>query len=336
MANDKLDLLIPTTVFKPQPYGGVRSSVDLNEFMDCTISDIYTLVEVINTKVVPILNGLPLGEIESALTAVTDGLTAASLYVGSDVTSDSSHADYYYRSLPLPERINTVKEVFDKLITDYKTLSATVDGIVDSMATSADPDADIAVLEEEVKDLRNSVVEIVTVLRNLKFYTDWEKLHYNVVLGDPDVAKSPTQTLVNISPAVKFISTDNQNMYGNFAIPRNVDLTEPIICNFTYCVDTNATGFVKVDFDVQNLSAGQNLLTGAVTTTTLTLSPPTSEYVTAQYVGTTFTFTPGTSYNLISFRIGRDVTVAGNHSGNLYILDLSFFGKRLPVNLVTI
>ena len=61
--------------------------------------------------------------------------------------------------------------------------------------------ADMAVLEEEVKDLRSSVVEIVTVLRNLKFYTDWEKLHYNVVLGDPDVAKSPTQTLVNISPA---------------------------------------------------------------------------------------------------------------------------------------
>lgn len=336
MSDEKFNLLVPTLVYKPQPYGGPRSSADLNDFMDCAISDLYTVISVLNKKIIPILNGLPLAEYEEELNAIVDGLTAASLYIGTEITSDSLHADYYYRTSPSPERITTVKEVLDKLITDFETLESTVDGLSAEVSDLEDPDADIEVLEEEVKDLRNSVIDIIAVLRNLKFYSEYERIHALTVLADPDYTKAPTQTLVNISPAVKFSNSLVQNMYVNFAIPKNIDLTEAIVCNFIYCVDTSATGYIKVDYDVQNLAAGENLMTAALASSTTTLTPPVNAYQTASYVGTDFSFVPTANYNLVNIRISRDTTVASNHSGNFYLLDLSFFGKRLPVNLVTI
>lgn len=336
MSDDKFDLLIPTLVYKPQPYGGPRNSEDLNEFMYCALADLYTIIAVLNKKIIPILNGLPLGEYETELNAITDGLTAESVYMGTDITTDSLHGDYYYKESPSPERITTIKEVLDKLITDFETLESTVDGITADLADLEDPDADIEVLEEEVKDLRNSVLDIIAVLRNLKFYSEYERIHALTVLADPDYAKAPVQTLINISPAVKFSNSLVQNLYVNFAVPKNVDLTEPIVCNFIYCVDTSATGSIKIDYDVQNLGTGENLMTAALTSSTVTLTPPVNAYQTDTYVGTDFSFIPTTNYNLVNIRISRDTTVASNHSGNFYILDLSFFGKRLPVNLVTI
>lgn len=334
--DQKFNLLTPTLVFKPVPYGGIRSSKDFNEFMDTAITDVYSVIELLNKKIIPILNGLPLAEYEESLNAITDGLTAAVQYVGHGLDVDSLHADYYYRTAPSPERINTVKEVFDLLITDFKALEDTVDGLTNQIADLDDPDVNLEVLEEEIKDLRNSVIEIITVLRNLKFYTDWERIHALTVLADPDYTKAPQQTLINISPAVKFSNSVNQNMYVNFAIPRNIDVSQPIVCNFIYCMDTSAVGNVKIDFESQVLANTNNVLNGASSTTSATLSAPTTAYETSRFIADTFTFTAGNIYDLINIRITRDTAVASNHSGNFYILDLSFYGKRLPVNLVSI
>lgn len=336
--SDKLDLVIPNTRFIPQPYGGVRSSTDLNNFMDETTNDIYSLIDFINTRLVPILNGLPLSEYTDEINALINGLSSVTVFVDPLVDTDSLHSDYYYHSED-PTRSCTIKETLDALITDFKTLQTSVDNITTTL-NEEEEDIDISGVVDELRDIRSSVRDIITVLRSLKFYTDWERIHALTVLADPDYTYAPVQTLLGYAPAVKFSGSTVNNLYVNFTIPRHIDPDQGIYCHFVYCMGGDAPSpseiKLKIDFEYQTVADGDNVLTKTPVSKTITVDTPSTSSTRGSYTGDTFAITGASVMDLINIRFRRDVSVANNNTNDLYILDLSFFGKRLESPQVTI
>lgn len=333
--DNKFNLLVPTTRFVPQPYGGVRSAVDLNEFMDNVKNDLYKIYDTFNRRVVPILNGLPLGEYEASLDAIINGLTSAYMFVAGDITGSSTYADYYYHATA-PVRPNTVKEVFDLLIHEVEDLKETVSNLSTELNNS-EPETDLNAILSELNDIRNSITEIINVLRSLKFYTDWERVHGLTVLADPDIRYAPTQVLLNYGPAVKFDSTVDNNLYINFSVPRNIDPAQNIICNLVYCMDTTEVGSnLKIDMSYHVLAAGGNVQTATAVDRTITVIPASTAYDVSTYVSTDLYIKANSIHDLINIKLTRDTSVASNHSGNFYILDLSFYGKRLESPQISI
>lgn len=333
--DNKFNLLVPTTLFVPQPYGGVRSAVDLNNFMDTVKNDIYKIYDIFNRRIIPILNGLPLAEYEASLDAIINGLTSAYMFVAGDITGASTYADYYYHS-SAPARPNTVKEVFDLLIHEVEDLKDTVNDLSTDLNNS-EPAADLNAILSELNDIRNSITEIINVLRSLKFYTDWERIHGLTVLADPDTRYAPTQVLLNYGPAVKFDATVDNNLYINFAVPRNIDPSQNIICNFVYCMDTTEAGSnLKIDVSYHVLAAGDNIMSATAVDRTVTLVPATDAYDVSTYVSTDLYIKANSIHDLINIKFTRDTSVASNHSGNFYISDLSFYGKRLESPQISI
>lgn len=333
--DNKFNLLVPTTLFVPQPYGGVRSATDLNTFMDTVKNDIYKLYHEFNSRIIPILNGLPLAEYENTLDAIIGGLTSAYMFVASNITGSSTYADYYYHATA-PTRPNTVKEVFDLLIHEVEDLKDTVNTLSTELNQS-EPEADLNAILSELNDIRNSITEIINVLRALKFYTDWERIHGLTVLADPDPRYAPTQVLLNYGPAVKFDAAVDNNLYINFTVPRNIDPAQNIICNIVYCMDvTEAASNLKIDMSYHVLAPGDNVMTATAVDRTITLVPPTDAHDIAAYTSTDLYIKANSVNDLINIKLSRDTSVASNHSGNFYISDLSFYGKRLEAQQIFI
>lgn len=334
--SQKLNLILPTTVFKPAPYGGVRSSIDFNNFMDQVITDIYSLVDQFNKRIVPILNGLPLAEYQENLNAVIGGLTSAYMYVSKDVTSGDTYSDYYLQTNIDPSRPSTVKEVFDQIIGKVQSLESITDGISQAIEAIQYPTLDLEAIQNELQDVRNSIIEIITVLRNLKFYTDVERIHALTVLADPDYEKAAVQTLVNLGPAVKFSTSVTQNLFVNFTVPATIDVSQPIVPNFAYTMDTSYSGLIRIEMEVQIVRAGMDLQSAPTSVYTVELTPNATQWYVSTYRGTGLSFNVSSEYDLVNLRLSNLTGFQGSHSGNFYLLDLSFFGKRLPVQLVTI
>jgi|GEM_PF-6928233 hypothetical protein len=343
MSDNKLQIITPTTIVVPNPYGGVRSSIDLNKFMDGVKSDIYTIIEALNDRVRPILNGLPLGEVESTLDAVIDGLTSEAMYIGPYITANSTYAEYYYHSA-MPERSNTVKETLDLLIGKLVELEDELDTLtneVDDLGSTTDFGALLA----EVRDLRNSVAEIIAVLRSLIFYTDARRIQSIIVLSDPDLTKAPLQVLIGRAPGIKYSATVNQSLYLNFTIPTDLDTSQPIYPVLTYCMDTDEVGS-SLKLDMEYLLCLENELVTDdtnVVTKTITITPPSTANAVGYYVptGSEFYITDtinGTfsDHQLVNVKLTRDCAVASNHTGNFYVLDLSFYYKARQVSMISI
>lgn len=333
--NQKLKLITPSTIFRPQPYGGVRSSADMNLFMDGVKADILELVDMLNSQMIPILNGLPLGEYTENLSAVINGLTAASCYIDAVVADTDAYAEYYYYS-GTPHRPSTVKEVTDRLIHNLADLKAVVDAISASLVDTAEP-TDLTALMDELKDIRNSISEILTVLRSLKFYSNEMRIQAITVLADPDVIKAPVQTLIGLAPAVRFLSTVNQNMYINFTVPLQMDVSQPITTYITYCMDTSEAGSkVKLDLSYQVVRAGDNLETATTTTKSVVLTPTDTAEDVNVYTGSGLTITTLQAYDMVNIRLTRDINTSPNHSGNFHLADISFFAKIKEVPQISI
>lgn len=334
--NQKLKLVTPTTVFKPAPYGGVRSSIDLNNFMDSVKSDISQLVDIVNSKIIPVLNGLPLGEYTADLSALLEGLTAKALYIAPVVYDSDVNASYYYHS-NTPHRPNTVKEVADLLITELGSLDTRLDEL-EALVGQTEETQDLSAILEELRDLRNSISEILVVLRSLKFYSNDTRIQAITVMSDPDVTRAPIQTLIGLGPAVKFSATVSQSMYVNFTVPKHLDVTQPIYVYLAYTMDVTEEGSqVVLDLDYNVAKSGDPLLTLTTTRKTQSLTPATDAYSLNTYTGTTFAINVAQVYDLVNIKLTRNILSASpSHTGAFYLLDISFFGKIKEVPQISI
>jgi len=136
----------PSMIRRPQAYRGPRSSEDITDTFDELISDLTQISKQWNNGLMALLDSVPIGEEDSSVDAIANGLDARTLWVDSDVTSTSDPLTYYHSALSRPK---TVKEALDDLYTyvddTADTILAGIEGSSSSGALTADQKSAIGI-----------------------------------------------------------------------------------------------------------------------------------------------------------------------------------------------
>ena len=113
------------------PKSGPTSSDKWNDTVDELARDLANIALEWNTKIVPIIGGLPNGTYDSAVNAFANGLDGKNCWVDQDSSATSDDTRYYNGTRARP---NTVKEQFDNV---YSTISNEVASIQTTITESS-------------------------------------------------------------------------------------------------------------------------------------------------------------------------------------------------------